>query len=952
MRNKTVGLYLLLMGCPAVCAAQKNNLDSVLAKIIGSPAAAPGRKTSPDPRAYLVKIKPGVRKEAFAHQGVAILRTLGQRLVIIEAPREALREAPRQELPAAYEEKWPVNHRWKLSNDLLLHGDPASRNHYTVRVSDPSVMRAIASVPHVRLVRSKNNVATLFTSLERILAGVIPLDGVLYVGVESAQPHTESPVSDLNLHPNAVNRIHHLFPRLNGEGITISIREQSYDTEDIDFGGRHLPSSLRASETSNHATEMATIAAGAGNSFITGKGVAWGAQVTSSGFDDLFPDADQAYARLNAWVQNHSYGTAIENFYGARAEAFDGSANRNPTLLHVFSSGNEGSAASATGPYQGVPGFANLTGNFKMAKNILTVGSVDAVGRPVAFSSRGPAFDGRIKPEVVAYSSVGSSNSAALVSGMVALLQQAHQRQEGTLPASALVKSLLINSAEDAGSAGIDHTTGFGNVDGHRTLRNLTEKRYFSGSVRQGEVKDFVLPVPANAGKLKVTVVWNDPAALPNANLALVNDLDLRLRNATGSTWLPWILDASADPAKLRKAATRGEDHLNNVEQITVDEPAPGAYVVSVQGFEVAGSQPFYVAYQWDTRHQFEWSSPTGSDNMPHNGEADTYFFWKSTLVDSLGRLEYTPDAGLTWHRIADSVDLRGGFYRWPVPEITAWAQARMVVGSAFYPTDYFTISRPLPITVGFNCADSVLIQWPPSAEITKYELSVFEDQSLKTVLVTTDTVLVLKKSALTSPFFAVQPVLKEGVRGIRARTFHYPSLSESCLLVAFYAEIVGEDGIDLIAQLGTTYGVDRILIERKKKDIFETIGSVRPVASQVQFLDAHPQQGVNVYRVRVLLLNGQEIISEAVEGYLLTKVPFIVFPNPVSRVEKLNVFSKEFTNQVPSFRLYGPDGKLRLTTQLLSSRASVSLAHFSPGLYQYSIQTSEGYFTGKVIVE
>jgi hypothetical protein len=949
MRNKPARFIylLLLMGCHTFCKAQTKSLNAVLGKILESPAAN-HRLGNPatHPRTYLVKLKPGIKKEALAQQGIVMRRTLGPGLIVIQASPDALPEA-------LYEEKWPVNHLWKLSDDLLLHGDQTLQNYYTIKIAGLSAQRALAAIPGIEVVHSKNNIVTVFSSLETLLKHVILLEEVVYVGKESIHPHTESPVLDMILYANTVNRIHHLFPHLNGEGMTISIQEQQFDTEDIDFRGRLVPSSLSAPEISNHATEMATIAAGAGNSFITGKGVAWGASITSSAFGDLLPDEDEDYATLDTWVQNHSYGTVIEPFYGSRAEAFDQSANRNPRLLHVFSSGNEGMATSTTGLYQGLPGFANLTGNFKMAKNTLTVGSVDTVGRPISFSSRGPAYDGRIKPEVVAYSTAGSSNSAALVSGMVALLQQAHQQQEGNLPASALLKALLINSAQDAGPVGIDYLTGFGNVDGYRTVMNLREKHYFSGSIHQGESKDFLLRIPANARQLKVTVVWNDPAALANASLALVNDLDIRLKNPKGGTCLPWILDAGAETSRLTKAATRGEDHLNNVEQITVDQLVAGTYTISIKGFDVSsGPQRFYIAYQWDMLNQFEWSSPTGSDNMPNNGETDTYFLWKSTLADTIGRLEYTLDAGQTWHTLANSIDLTKGFYRWQVPEITAWTQARMVVGSTFYPSDYFSISRPLPITVSFNCADSVLIQWPHAEGIKEYEVSILEDKFMKPVWVTTDTAMVLKKDEIPSPFFAIQPMLKEGMPGLRARSIHYSTLNSSCFLASFYAEVVRDDGIDLVTQLGTTYGVKRILIERKKNDIFETIGTVQPEGTEIRFLDEHPAPGLNLHRVRVLLANGNEIVSEVVSSYFLTQTPFLVFPNPVSKADKLNIFSKEFTNQEVLFRLYGWDGKALLTTKLLSNRESVSLQHLSPGLYLYSIQTSERCFNGKVVIE
>src|SRR5690606_36356033 len=115
--------------------------------------------------------------------------------------------------------------------------------------------------------------------------------------------------------------------------------------------------------------------------------------VSSSDFANLMPDPDDYFDEVNAWTQNHSYGTVVENQYGVMAEAYDENAVRLPLLLHVFSAGNSGTETPTNGPYAGIAGVANLTGNFKMAKNLLTVGAVDTLGNPQSFSSRGPAFD-------------------------------------------------------------------------------------------------------------------------------------------------------------------------------------------------------------------------------------------------------------------------------------------------------------------------------------------------------------------------------------------------------------------------------------------------------------------------------------------------------------------------------------------------------------------------------
>jgi hypothetical protein len=480
---------------------------------------------------------------------------------------------------------------------------------------------------------------------------------------------------------------------------------------------------------------------------------------------------------------------------------------------------------------------------------------------------------------------------------------------------------------------------------------NLREKRYAVGSLRQGESKTFTLRVPADARNLKVTLVWNDPAALPNTTPALENDLDLRLAGPGGNAWLPWKLDPAADPARLSAPAVRGEDHLNNVEQVSLDKPAAGTYLVSVKGFAVgSGAQAFYVAYQWDAGGGFGWSFPTGSDNMPYNGETATHFRWHSTLSHATGRLEYTLDEGHTWQVIAEDLDLKAGHYRWNVPDTTARARARMVVGGKVYPTDDFTISWPLPVTVGFHCSDSLLVHWPRASRAERYTVGVFGEGQFSPLLATADTFAVLKKSQLSSTFLAVQPLLKGGP-ALRTRTFSYESFNAGCFLESFYAEAAQDDGIPLVVQLGTTYGIDQVLVERKQHGAFGVVGTVRPTGSRVTWVDARPVQGLNVHRVRVRLRNGGEIVSEPVQSYFLTKTPLLVFPNPVGGTGELRVYSKEFGGQDVQFQLFRADGKLVLTTRLTTSRETIVLPNLPSGLYGYAVQTGEGYFRGKVVV-
>jgi hypothetical protein len=895
-----------------------------------------------------VKIKKTTTRSELKKAGLELVRDLGDDHTIIRS----LGRNPMQ-YPYLFEHISPVNHLWKLSDDAL-NASRTTRMRFTIKTfPHKNINQELNAHDDLRVIRATGNILILETTLESLLDHVITHDAVQYIGLESDTPIEESRVLDLNLNPNTVNRIHHDYPDLNGSGMTLSMKELHYNTDDIDLHGRHLTSSLGASEVSDHATDMATIAAGSGNSFVTGKGVASSVRITSSDYFNLFPDSDEDFAALDVWVQNHSYGTVIETFYGALAEAYDLSANRNPDLLHIFSSGNQGAAISTTGAYRDIPGFANLTGNSKMAKNILTVGAVDTTGNPIAFSSRGPAHDGRIKPELVAYSTQGTSNSTALVSGVAVLLQQAYREENGIIPPAALIKSMLINAADDVGKKGPDFVTGFGNVDAYRALSELRNEHYFAGTISDGEVKTFLPDIPSGAINLKLTLVWNDPAADVNTGKVLVNDLDLTLERS-GTTWQPWILNASANATHLNEAAVRGEDHLNNIEQITLEDPEPGVYTVSVKGFDIPdGPQSFYISYQWDMAGQFEWEFPTASDNIPYNGETGTYFYWNSTLTENTGRLEYSFDGGTTWLVISDEIDLRKGYFRWgDPPDIAAMAEARMVTETGSFATGNFSISRPVDVSVGFNCADSVMIQWLPLPTVSQFKVYAYMNSVMEEIATVSDTAFIFRKNEFNAALFAVAPVLNAGP-GIRSPAFDYNAIGSACFIFSFRDEVIPEEGVYLNLELGTTYGVDQLVFEHQTTGTFNPIGMVDVNKSNViRFLHETPAQGYNRYRVRLKFQNGEEVLSDTLENFFLTERPFFVFPNPVTSAQPLRIFSRVFENLQVTFQLYRTDGTLVMNADLLSDREFISLEQFPPGLYVYRIRSEEGYYKGKLVIK
>jgi hypothetical protein len=295
-------------------------------------------------------------------------------------------------------------------------------------------------------------------------------------------PHEELAVGTFDNSLNTINLVHNQYPGLNGANMVVSVKENKPDTTDIDFKGRYISTPLTSNLIAPHAPNMATNIAGGENSFYTGGGVVPAASIISSNFATLLPDGDNVYKQYGISVQNHSYGTGIENYYGADAAAYDASIINNPGLLHVFSSGNSGNLVS-NGPYAGINNMANLTGSFKMAKNIITVGATDSFGNVAFLSSRGPAYDGRIKPELIAFGEDGTSGAAAHTSGTVLLLQQYYKEKHGgALPPASLIKAVLVNSADDRGNKGPDYQSGYGSLNAYKALQGLVNEHYFSSS--------------------------------------------------------------------------------------------------------------------------------------------------------------------------------------------------------------------------------------------------------------------------------------------------------------------------------------------------------------------------------------------------------------------------------------------------------------------------------------
>ena len=915
--------FLLLYLCGGLSLFSQVSLRDPLAALL----LKPGEKG--DGRSYAVKISdlpPGTR----------VLRQLTKTIWIIEINGES----DRAEWSRKAEMLTAVNDGWKLS--------PALLNRYSLGKADLENGDFLLSVKDLQLLKNTYSPREgFFIQAAYMASGAVQVkapDGWISTALKdpnirfishSRKAVTERELTGFDLSANLVNAAHRSWPSLNGKGLTVSIKENRPDTNDIDFRGRYVFSPGASPLMETHATTMTTIAAGAGNSFYTGKGVAWGSRISSADFASLLPDEDASLHMLDVSVQNHSYGTGIENYYGADAQAYDRQSNDNTRLLHVFSAGNSGTQSSNSGNYSGIAGYANITGSFKMAKNNLVVGAVDSFGTVPLLSSRGPAFDGRIKPELVAFGEDGSSGAAAIVSGIALVLQDAIKEQSGELPAAALTRAILVNSATDIGSTGIDFISGFGSANAFRAVQTVMDNRYDSGLVRIGETGIHRITLPPNAINLKITVCWNDPAAAANSATALVNDLDLSVMHpVSANSWQPWILNSFAAADSLALGARRGRDSLNNIEQVTINLPPAGEFIINVEGYAIqTAEQAYFLSWQYDTIGSFHFTYPVKGDQLLK--AASNTIRWSGSLTGTAG-LDYSLDGGQSWLSAAENIDLEQGYFKWQAPDIFSTLLLRMSANGQQFFSDTVGISRNLNIKTGFNCPDSFLVYWNKIAAVDQYNVYRLGNQYLEKLATLSDTALIGLSANNPYEYYTVAPVLSAGIEGMKSYTFNYKSQGVGCYISNFLADVSGTNEARLSLFLGSVYRVKNIVFEKWMSTRFEPIASTTPATQLQHIINTFANNGLNIYRVRIELEDGSVLYTRQEQVYIFNEESYYIFPNPVKQGSAIRILTQEIDNTL--FILFDATGKIVLKQSINNTLQEISTSGLQPGIYFYNI--------------
>ena len=659
-------------------------------------------------------------------------------------------------------------------------------------------------------------VRTRKSDVERLAA----LPFVRFVDVGLGENTPEDNKGRTNHRSNMLNSDNRNGLKYDGRGIGIAFGDDGSVGPHIDFQGRLItPIPYAAANDlpeSTHGDMTAGVGAGAGNLDPTLRSNAVGATVVSYHINN-YPQLANAVAnqdRYQAYITSSSYAQTACSIYDNSSNSVDNQVFSNPKLLHVFSAGNTGTAVCAG---INVANFGNITGGFKAAKNVMAVGNLGLTDVLEASSSRGPIYDGRIKPDICAVgtgmNSTGPNNTTQVppavsgtsaacpgIAGVAAQLYQAHKELNGgQVPESALIKALLMHSADDLGNTGPDFRFGWGRVNAWRAFKILKNNQYKKISIsRQDSVKTIPLStdvrdvsaiqIPTGTKQIRVMAYWHDAAATPNAAKILVNDLDMTIKNeTTGAIYLPWRLDTAAQRTfnSLNMPAINDEDHVNNVEQIVIDTPSVSRLKIEIKATTLpSDSLNFYLVYEFIT-DSITITYPNGGE--PFVGGETEIIRWDAPLKGGAFDIDASYDNGATWQVIRAGQTTTN--FTWTVPaQATGKARIR-VTRSGSLATDVsdapFTIMRTVAnFAAPFICPDTTFLRWDTLPNAVAYEISRLGTKYMDSIGRTTSTIFPVRIPASDSAWFSVKAITADGGEGRRALAIPKLRTATTCLTV------------------------------------------------------------------------------------------------------------------------------------------------------------------------
>ncbi|GAB4408963.1 MAG: hypothetical protein OHK0039_12370 [Bacteroidia bacterium] len=585
--------------------------------------------------------------------------------------------------------------------------------------------------------------------------------------------------------------------RYDGTGVHVAVRDDGDIGPHIDFQGR-LSQQFASPGGGDHGDQVAGTLGGYGNRDPLVQGMAPGAFVYGMNYVANFLDSTIfLHTQRQVVITNSSYSNGCNAGYTLTTYNVDVQGFIYPSLLHVFSAGNENGTDCG---YGAGTQWGNITGGHKIGKNVVAVAALTTDDVVASYSSRGPARDGRIKPELAAMGSSvrmtgpdhtylqasGTSFAAPALAGVAAQLYHAYRDLQGKEAQAGLIKAIMMNSADDLGNPGPDFSYGYGRVHAWRALKVIEQQQYLEGQIGHGETRQHSIVVPAGVKEVRVMTYWTDLPAWPLARKALINDLDTRVADPGGSSHLPYVLSINPAPADLGTPAAMGIDTLNNIEQVAIFDPTAGTYTLTVEGSQVPeGPQKYVVVYTF-LYDEVRLTYPFGGESLVPG--TTTRIRWDAYGASASYQVEFSSDSGQTWAIIASAVPATQKHLDWIVPNVVSSRARIRITRSGQSDTGmapFHIMGQPQNLAVTQVCPNTTRLQWDAVPGATDYDIFVLGDKYMDSItslgLAPANPSILVPIDENEDHWLAVRARGQGGVVGIRSLAIFRPAGRVNC---------------------------------------------------------------------------------------------------------------------------------------------------------------------------
>lgn len=605
------------------------------------------------------------------------------------------------------------------------------------------------------------------------------------------------------------NLLNHNGKAYDGTGIKGCVFDDGFAGPHVDFKNRTIQNTVvEGAGGGTHGDMVAGIFGGAGNINPDGIGIAPGVFLNIENYytSGYTMSSAEWHKEDGVSIFNASYSNGCNAGYTIVTQTVDQNAVDNPSMINIYSAGNSGTSNCS---YGAGSIWGTITGGHKMAKNCITTANLFADGTLVPSSSRGPASDGRIKPDIAAFGQGqlsldpnnqydpggGTSAASPTIAGLTAQLYQAYQEINNEPAPAALIKATLLNTAVDFGRPGPDFEYGWGQAHGGRALDLLERKDHLKDQISQGQQNTHRVIIPDNVDEIRLMLYWADAPGSEAAQKALVNNLDLKVTDLDGNVNLPLVLDHTPNESNLIKNAVPGIDDLNNVEQVRLFKPAGGDYTITIDGTNIPeGPQEYYLLY-YSIRDDLQITYPLAGDHLVPN--KPSYIYWDAYQNTAPFRLDYSLDGGNSWEIIEDNIPPISRAYSWtpPVDVLTNQAKFRLFRIGQFAETETFSIAaQPDGLVFISACDDTgVTVSWNEVNGADQYIVWALGDTKMEPIDTTSSTVVDLDIDINQEQWISVSAYSDDGLNGRRALAIQYtPNNSSTCLLECGSAKDLG----------------------------------------------------------------------------------------------------------------------------------------------------------------